>query len=687
MNRELVANGAPTEVETLDFEWGQPLNVDPNLSDPEKLVPQPDSSAPDSPAPDSPSPDSSASDSPGPDSPGVEPRDADAAALRSPEIDLTEHHSLPEASPARPSIGQSPSERAKSTWIREALRSIRSRLLPFVVVGALLGIVSTALFLSALSRAADGAATIAASSSLRSSRSFLLSELRKMDSSTDDDRSSLGREVETLNDQLLRFASSGPAASVARTEVDLTEDFFQAATEEPGVFDGSLFEKLSSAHDATDSALTAEEERQLSAINSARVFATALGCATVVLGILLLVLLWRLVSDSLMAPLRNLSRAVRRFGDGDLDARAQPGPDDVGSVAGSFNEMAETTSRQILRLTSDAQRGAQLRLITDALDLADSERDVHRIVEQALELLAPLNPSELLAIDGVSSNLTAVAQHPTAGAAGCPVALGSGCVAMRRGQTMVFEDPKTINACPMLKRHPVACSAACVPVNVNGYMLGVLHVAAEVGTPPSADMVDQLVTFGGQVGARISAIRTLDSTRLEAETDPLTGLANRRTLEARVGDLLRSRTPFVLAVADLDYFKQLNDSYGHEVGDLALKEFAKVLQANVRGHDLVARYGGEEFVLVYPEMSVQPSLEVIDRIRQALAQAIRAAGLPSFTCSFGVTHSSVGDSVAVIVRAADAALYTAKDLGRNRVIYADQALASSYFGSGNQRSR
>lgn len=218
MNRELVANGAPTEVETLDFEWGQPLNVDPNLSDPEKLVPQPDS-----PGPDSPSPDSSASDSPGPDSP-------ESRASKTPMLPHCDHPrltsrsaaGLPEASPARPSIGQSPSERAKSTWIREALRSIRSRLLPFVVVGALLGIVSTALFLSALSRAADGAATIQHPPHYGVRRSFLLPSCRKMDSSTDDDRSSLGREVETLNDQLLRFASSGPAASGPRKPRHLT---------------------------------------------------------------------------------------------------------------------------------------------------------------------------------------------------------------------------------------------------------------------------------------------------------------------------------------------------------------------------------------------------------------------------------------------------------------------------------
>ena len=136
------------------------------------------------------------------------------------------------------------------------------------------------------------------------------------------------------------------------------------------------------------------------------------------------------------------------------------------------------------------------------------------------------------------------------------------------------------------------------------------------------------------------------------------------------------------AVADVDLFKTLNDNYGHETGDRALQLFAKVLEDNVRGHDVVARYGGEEFVLVYPELTVKKAMEVIERIRLALEKAIEAAGLPPFTCSFGVTHSSSADTVDGIIRIADAGLLQAKDLGRNRVVFADLDLAAEVFGSG-----
>jgi diguanylate cyclase (GGDEF)-like protein len=256
---------------------------------------------------------------------------------------------------------------------------------------------------------------------------------------------------------------------------------------------------------------------------------------------------------------------------------------------------------------------------------------------------------------------------------------------MRRAQPTVFESQSSINACPKLRMHASPVSAACVPVSVNGHLLGVLHATDADGYPPANNVVEQMVTLAGQLGGRIGAMRTLESTRLQATTDGLTGLANRRMLEAQVAELILSDTPFVLVVADLDRFKTLNDNYGHEFGDRALQLFARVLEANLRGKDIVARYGGEEFVMVLPEMSVAPSMEVVERIRQALARSVESSGLPSITSSFGLTHSTVGDSVESIIRIADAGLMMAKDLGRNRVVFADADLAAEVFTDERER--
>ena len=174
----------------------------------------------------------------------------------------------------------------------------------------------------------------------------------------------------------------------------------------------------------------------------------------------------------------------------------------------------------------------------------------------------------------------------------------------------------------------------------------------------------------------------LESSRQEASTDGLTGLPNRRALEAEVADLLDRGIPFILVLADLDKFKRLNDTYGHEVGDRALQLFAGVLRDNVRGNDVVARLGGEEFVLVYPNMTVEISVEAIGRLRAALARAVASSTLPPFTCSFGIAHSSVGVDGDTILRVADAGLLEAKDLGGDQTVVADAGLVAKVFDPG-----
>ena len=421
--------------------------------------------------------------------------------------------------------------------------------------------------------------------------------------------------------------------------------------------------------------------RRLDALGGLRSGSVGPLVAVAGVGTLLLVVFAIAVERSIVKPVRLVGRSMRRFGDGDLSARSTEAPDELGTLARSFNVMADALSDRLHQLNAVAERGTRLRMISDALDLADRETDVYRILDRAFGLLTPDLPAELLLNDLTSTKLWRVAANPSAGPAGCPVENTEGCVAMRRGQPVVFESPTAINACPQLRNHATPCSAACVPVSVSGQLLGVMHITAAEHEVPAPEVVEQLVTLSGQIGARFGAMRTLETSRLEASTDGLTGLANRRMLEARLGELVRSRLPFALAVADLDRFKQLNDNFGHEIGDRALQVFSKVLHDNVRGHDLVARYGGEEFVLVFPDLSVAKSMEVLERIRAALANAIEINGLPPFSSSFGVTHSSSADSVDGVIRIADAGLLMAKDLGRNRVVFADQDVALEVFGS------
>jgi two-component system cell cycle response regulator len=162
-----------------------------------------------------------------------------------------------------------------------------------------------------------------------------------------------------------------------------------------------------------------------------------------------------------------------------------------------------------------------------------------------------------------------------------------------------------------------------------------------------------------------------------AVTDVLTGLHNRRYMETHLATLAEQAAsrgkPLALMMLDIDYFKAINDNYGHDAGDDVLREFAVRIRKSIRGIDLACRYGGEEFVIVMPETDLHVAGMVAERLRRSIA------GEP-FTVSKGVKRIEVtisiglstlelkGEAVADVLKRADTALYRAKHDGRNRVV-------------------
>ncbi|MEJ0068861.1 MAG: GGDEF domain-containing protein [Pseudomonadota bacterium] len=161
---------------------------------------------------------------------------------------------------------------------------------------------------------------------------------------------------------------------------------------------------------------------------------------------------------------------------------------------------------------------------------------------------------------------------------------------------------------------------------------------------------------------------------LESVTDPLTGLLNRRqfmTLSTR--EAHRSRRHgllFSVLMLDIDHFKRINDTYGHPIGDEAIKALADICNKALRPHDLLARYGGEEFVLTLPQTNTDGAHVVAERIRGMVeAFALETEqGTVRFTVSIGVSSYKNGKPFEQIVSRADQALYKAKQSGRNCVI-------------------
>jgi len=323
------------------------------------------------------------------------------------------------------------------------------------------------------------------------------------------------------------------------------------------------------------------------------------------------------------------------------------------------------------KLRAEASRQQFEGRLARALDMAQDEAAALDVVDRALSLAAPDHPAELLLADSSRAHLVRSAGR---GDRACWVESPRDCVAVRRGQTLTFADSEELDSCPHLRhRGGGACSAVCVPVNVLGNTVGVLHTVGPRMEPPTQEVSMRLEVISTQAGARIGMIRALQRSEIQAATDPLTGLLNRRSVEDRVYSLMREDRPFAVAMADLDSFKMLNDTHGHEAGDRALRVFAATLKTSLRPGDYAARYGGEEFLLVFPDCSAEQARTAVERLREELALSINQGGSPVFTASFGVADLSHGPTLDAILKHADDALLQAKRDGKNRVLVAAAA--------------
>jgi GGDEF domain-containing protein len=266
-----------------------------------------------------------------------------------------------------------------------------------------------------------------------------------------------------------------------------------------------------------------------------------------------------------------------------------------------------STQRRERQLQDEAERQEFDGRVHRAMEMAGTEAVAYVAVGRALERGTTRLSSELLLADSSDSHLKRAAHAaPDGVASGCPVTSPRDCPAIRRSQTLVFPSGDEIDACPHLAGRPEGDrSAACVPVSVGGRSIGVLHATANPADPPTELEVSRLEALATQAGARLGMLRVMEATHLQAATDPLTGLLNRRSFENRVQELIRRRKPFTLAMGDLDHFKVLNDTHGHDAGDRALRLFSRTLHDAVRSEDLVCRYGGEEFVIAFPGLSVE----------------------------------------------------------------------------------
>jgi diguanylate cyclase (GGDEF)-like protein len=373
------------------------------------------------------------------------------------------------------------------------------------------------------------------------------------------------------------------------------------------------------------------------------------------------------MARSLQRSLQDVGNVAQALAAGDMDNRCDThGSDEVSGLARMINLLADTMQGMLTRLRSEASRSTFSNQLVEALEMADSEAEADKVIARAMSAISDVHPMELLLADSSRAHLERACVHPKNGSPNCSVESPYSCIAVRRGHPQIFPDAEALNACPkLLGRMGGALSAACVPVNFMGRALGVLHVAGAKGKPPNPEQIAQLTALGVHAGTRIGTLRAFERSQLQASTDSLTGLTNRRAAEEVLSNLMAVDSAFAVVMSDLDYFKRLNDTQGHEAGDRALKLFADTARSVVRDRDHVVRWGGEEFAMLLPGANAERAAEVVGRLRAALAESHLLSGTPVFTASFGISDSTMARDRETLIRLADEALYRSKQAGRD----------------------
>lgn len=212
-------------------------------------------------------------------------------------------------------------------------------------------------------------------------------------------------------------------------------------------------------------------------------------------------------------------------------------------------------------------------------------------------------------------------------------------------------------------------SIACIPMVVYNDVIGVINVTNKrYGKEFADEDVEMLKAVADQAAVAINKAQLWDM----AVTDSLTGLYVRRYFMVKLQEELlraeRYNNMLSIVMADLDRFKNINDTYGHDAGDRVLKAIGKFLQQNVRDVDVIARYGGEEFVIMIPEAAKDAAYTLAERLRKQFA-GLKLEKFPQITISLGIaTYPFDGTQLDALIRNADAAMYAAKRAGRNRVV-------------------
>jgi diguanylate cyclase (GGDEF)-like protein/PAS domain S-box-containing protein len=256
------------------------------------------------------------------------------------------------------------------------------------------------------------------------------------------------------------------------------------------------------------------------------------------------------------------------------------------------------------------------------------------------------------------------------------------CMAMQRREMFVVDDIWTMQPCTHVATNQ-RLAHICVPLMAQAELLGMLHLRSQdIGSDQIRERWEWLVLMVAEhLALALANWQLRERLREQSIRDPLTALFNRRymteTLDRELKQALRHHSPVGIIMLDIDHFKQFNDTYGHDAGDVVLNTVGTFLQKSIREEDVACRYGGEEFLLILPGASLDDTLKRAEQLHDTIREiqlVYEEKPLRAITISVGVaSFPEHGRTVEDVLRVVDDALYSAKREGRNQVIVARTA--------------
>ncbi len=355
-------------------------------------------------------------------------------------------------------------------------------------------------------------------------------------------------------------------------------------------------------------------------------------------------------------------------------------------VESELQQAHDELQRSVLELE---RRNQEMRLVSEMVELLESCRslqEAYEIISWRLPLLLQHTSGVLYMMNPSRNFLESVGRWGDPACDFETTVDPEDCWALRRNKPHGIES----DAGGLICKHFAEGSgpmqgSLCLPLLAHGEIMALLHLRYD----PQNEIARHVVSGSAkaateQLSLILANLRLRETLRNQSIRDPQTGLFNRRYMEDSLNRELsraeRSGKTLVVAMLDLDHFKNLNDRFGHSAGDAVLREWSNLLKSKFRGSDIVCRYGGEEFVIILPEIALESAHQRLVQLKDDLGRIVvhqDGQAIDHVTVSIGIAYFPVhGRTDQGLLHAADRALYQAKELGRNCVVIAPEEAPS-----------